>query len=105
MDINISISQRKKQLFLQIYLDIKCATDPEIKLPIVVLPASEVPAEKKLPASAAFGFEAFQNPNQPTWSTAPQQQAASQSMDLPPPYGAYAMYPSITDPDKNGTTF
>ncbi|XP_053181529.1 arrestin domain-containing protein 3-like [Scomber japonicus] len=89
----------KLEYRLKVYLDIKCATDPVIKLPIVVLPSFEDPAMKKPPASAAFGFEAFENPNQPNWSITPQQQAAPQHMDPPPPYGAYAIYPS-TDPDK-----
>lgn len=101
MDINISISWRKKKIFPQIHLDIKYATDPEIKLPIVVLPAFEGPAVEKPPTSAAFGFEAFGNPNQPTWSLTPQQhQATLQPMDPPPHYGAHAMYPPFTDPDK-----
>lgn len=102
MDTNISISIYLT-FFLQIQLDIKYARDPEIKLPIVVLLASEDPAMKQPPASAAFGFEAFGNLNQPAWSTAPRQQAAPQPMDPPPPYGAYAMYPLFTEPNKYGS--
>ena len=78
---------------LQIQLDIKFSLDPEIKLPIVVLP--EVPAMKQASAPAEIGFEAFENPSKPTWSTTPQQ-AAPQPMDPPPPYAAFAIYPSIT---------
>lgn len=55
---------------------------------------------KQPPAPAAFGFEAFGNPNQAPWSTAPQQQAAPRAVDLPPPYAAYAMHPSFTASDK-----
>ncbi|XP_045891075.1 arrestin domain-containing protein 3-like isoform X2 [Micropterus dolomieu] len=87
----------KLEYRLKIHLDIKCASDPEIKLPIVVLPAFEAPAMKPLPPSAAVVFEEFGNPSQTPWSTAPQQQAAHQSVDDPPPYAAFALYPSITD--------
>ncbi|XP_071338817.1 arrestin domain-containing protein 3-like [Trachinotus anak] len=87
----------KLEYRLKIHLDIKCAIDPKIKLPIVVLP--EVPAVKQPPAPAGYGFEAFRNPDQPTWSSIPQ--AAPQPVDPPPPYGAYAMYPSFTDSEKN----
>ncbi|XP_038559979.1 arrestin domain-containing protein 3-like isoform X4 [Micropterus salmoides] len=87
----------KLEYRLKIHLDIKCASDPEIKLPIVVLPAFEAPAMKQLPPSAAVVFEEFGNPSQTPWSTAPQQQAAHQSVDDPPPYAAFALYPSITD--------
>ncbi|XP_044052562.1 arrestin domain-containing protein 3-like [Siniperca chuatsi] len=90
----------KLEYRLKIHLNIKCASDPEIKLPIVVLPASEVPAMKQPPPSAGFGFEAFGNPNQTPWSTAPQQQAAPQAVDPPPPYAAYASYPSFADSSK-----
>lgn len=91
------------KLILQIYLDIKCTKDPVIKLPIVVLP--EVPAVKNSPAPAEFGFEALGKPNQPTWSSTPQQ-AAHQPLDPPPPYGVYAM-PQYTNThlDKSSTAF
>ncbi|XP_056232657.1 arrestin domain-containing protein 3-like [Seriola aureovittata] len=92
----------KLEYRLKIQLDIKCAIDPQIKLPIVVLP--EVPVLKQLPAPAGFAFEAFGNPNQPTWSTMPQQ-AGAQPVDLPPPYGAHALYPSFTDSEKNNTAW
>ncbi|XP_037635108.1 arrestin domain-containing protein 3-like isoform X2 [Sebastes umbrosus] len=78
---------------LKIFLDLKYAANPEIKLPIVVLSSSEVPGIQP-PAAAGFGFEAFGNPDQAAWSTKPQLQAAPQDEDPPPPYGAYAMYPS-----------
>ncbi|XP_040897368.1 arrestin domain-containing protein 3-like [Toxotes jaculatrix] len=87
----------KLEYRLKIHLDIKCALDPVVKLPIVVLP--EVSVVKQPPASAAFGFEPYGEPNQPTKRTAPQQ-AVPQSVDPPPPYGAYAMYPPTTHPDK-----
>ncbi|XP_070760662.1 arrestin domain-containing protein 3-like [Enoplosus armatus] len=93
----------KLEYRLKIHLDIKCARDPEIKLPIVVLPAFEAPAVTQPPPSAGFGFEAFGNPNQTPWSTAPQQQQASQAVAPPPPYAAYATYPSFADSSNKGT--
>ncbi|XP_073321605.1 arrestin domain-containing protein 3-like [Pagrus major] len=90
----------KLEYRLKIHLKIKCASDPEIKLPIVILPAFEVPTEKHPPPSAGFGFEAFRSPNQAPWSRAPRLQAAPQPVDPPPAYGAYAMYPSYPDSGK-----
>ncbi|KAM9361026.1 arrestin domain-containing protein 3-like [Symphorus nematophorus] len=90
----------KLEYRLKIHLDVKYASDPEIKLPIVILPASEVPAKKKTPAYADFGFEAFGSPNQTPWSMPPQHQAAPRPEDPPPAYGAYAMYPSFPDSGK-----
>lgn len=86
--------------FSQIHLDIKCASDPEIKLPVVILP--EFGALMQPPAPSSFGFEAYRNPNQLAWSTTPQQ-AAFQPVDSPPSYGTYAMYPTVTDIDKYKT--
>ncbi|KAM7391782.1 hypothetical protein PAMP_022440 [Pampus punctatissimus] len=83
----------KQEYRLKFHLDIKCATDPTIKLPIVILP--EVPDMEKPPAYAAFGFGSFGNPNQPAWSTAPQQQAAAQAMDAPPPYESICNVPLL----------
>ncbi|KAM9858638.1 uncharacterized protein ACBR49_020624 [Aulostomus maculatus] len=95
----------KLEYRLKIHLDVKYTSDPEIKLPIVILPAIEAPAMKQPPAAgAAFGFEGFGNPSQPTWGYTPQQQATPQFMDFPPPYGAHAMYPSL-DCDKNHSGF
>ncbi|KAI3372505.1 hypothetical protein L3Q82_022981 [Scortum barcoo] len=93
----------KLEYRLKVHLDIKYATDPEIKLPIVVLPATEVAAKKQPAPSGDFGFEAFGNPNQAAGGTTPQQQAAPGALDPPPPYGAYAMYPSLTDSGINGS--
>ncbi|XP_034548021.1 arrestin domain-containing protein 3-like [Notolabrus celidotus] len=83
----------KLEYRLKIHLDIKCASDPEIKLPIVVLPASEASTVKQPPPSAGFGFEAYPNPA--PWGMTPQQ-IPPRSMDPPPPYGAAAMYPPFT---------
>lgn len=76
----------------QVRLNIKCALDPEIKLPIIILPASEVPAD--------YGFEKCGHLNQASWNMAPQKPAVPDPVHLPPPYGAYAKYPSLPVPDK-----
>ncbi|KAK2837374.1 hypothetical protein Q5P01_014586 [Channa striata] len=79
----LSCSIIKLEYRVKIHLDIKCASDPEIKLPIVVLPEDSV---KQPPAPAVFGFE-----------------AASQPVYPPPSYGAHALYPSLTDTDNYKT--
>ncbi|CAJ1068492.1 arrestin domain-containing protein 3-like [Xyrichtys novacula] len=88
----------KLEYRLKVYLDIKCASDPEIKLPIVVLPALEAPSHKQPPPSAGFGFEPFGNPNPAPWGMTPPLQVAPRPVDPPPPYGACAapaMYPPV----------
>ncbi|XP_054467722.1 arrestin domain-containing protein 3-like [Anoplopoma fimbria] len=88
----LNCSILKQEYRLKIQLDIKYAPDPEIKLPIVVLPSFEVSAMEKTPAG--LGFEAFGNQDQVPWSMTPQPQPAPRPVDPPPPYAAYAMYPS-----------
>uniref|UniRef100_UPI003AAE6A17 arrestin domain-containing protein 3-like n=1 Tax=Centroberyx gerrardi TaxID=166262 RepID=UPI003AAE6A17 len=99
----------KAEYRLRVYLDVKYASDPEIKFPIVILPASQVPAMEQPPAYAGFGLTAFGNPNQPAWNAAPQHPFAPQTVEHPfapqpveppPPYGTYGMYPPMSDFDK-----
>ncbi|XP_053277019.1 arrestin domain-containing protein 3-like [Pleuronectes platessa] len=93
----------KLEYRLKVYLDMKCTKDPEVNLHIVVLPeAAPATATAKQPAPGAYGFEGFRNPTPPTWSTTPQQ-AAPRPFDPPPPYGAYAMPPTVTYSDKNSS--
>jgi len=89
----LNCSILKHEYRLKIHLNLKYAANPEIKLPIVILPSSEVPAIQQPPAAAAFGFEAFGDQDQGPWSMKPQPQPAPQAEDPPPPYGAHAMYP------------
>ncbi|CAN9513319.1 unnamed protein product [Ophioblennius macclurei] len=80
----------KLEYRLKIFLDIKYAKDPEIKLPIIVLPA--ISGEKQPPAASNVGFESFGGSNYPPWNNTPQM-AAYGYMDPPPPYGAYPPLP------------
>ncbi|XP_068594529.1 arrestin domain-containing protein 3-like [Brachionichthys hirsutus] len=86
----------KVEYRLRVYLDVKYASDPEIKFPIVILPSSQVPAV----APSAFGsdFGAFGSTNTQAWDFPPPQQppAASNPLDPPPPYGEHSAYP-LTD--------
>ncbi|KAF3695886.1 Arrestin domain-containing protein 3 [Channa argus] len=92
----LSCSIIKLEYRLKIYLDIKCASNPEIKLPIVVLP------EDSGLTPAVFGVEALRNPNQLTWSNTPQEEA-SQPVYPPTYYGTHALYPSVTETDSSKT--
>ncbi|XP_028270693.1 arrestin domain-containing protein 3-like [Parambassis ranga] len=89
---------------LRIYLDVKYASDPEIKFDIVILPGSQFPAVVPPPAAAAgFSYESFGNPNPPAWDFAPPQAPqpppplGPQNLDPPPPYAVYGMYPPLND--------
>ncbi|XP_030273777.1 arrestin domain-containing protein 3-like [Sparus aurata] len=90
----------KLEYRLKVYLDVKYASDPEIKIPVVVLPHSKAPDVKQPPPTAGFGFEVFGGPNPAPWNGAPQQQPAPRPIDPPPTYGAYAVYPSYPDSGK-----
>uniref|UniRef100_A0A673CKA4 Arrestin C-terminal-like domain-containing protein n=1 Tax=Sphaeramia orbicularis TaxID=375764 RepID=A0A673CKA4_9TELE len=73
---------------LRVYLDVKYASDPETKFPLVILEAPLFPDEAPPAAAAGFGFEAFGNPDLPQWGPEPQQQP------LPSAEG-YMFYPHV----------
>lgn len=83
----------KVEYRLKVQLDIKCASDPEIKLPIAVLPVFEHRTGKQQPPSAGVGSGAFGNSNPSPWGMVPPQQVVPSALDPPPPYGAVAAYP------------
>ncbi|XP_070761150.1 arrestin domain-containing protein 3-like [Enoplosus armatus] len=87
----------KVEYRLRVYLDVKYASDPEIKFPIVILPALQGPDGEHLPAYPSYGFEAFANSDMPGGTGFLQNPTASGPSAPPLPYGTYGMYPSLTD--------
>ncbi|XP_021460991.2 arrestin domain-containing protein 3 isoform X1 [Oncorhynchus mykiss] len=107
-------SNIKCEYRLKIVLDVPYARDPEIKLPLVILPATQTPGLQPPPYSD-FGFDSFGNANQPGWNSTPQFPGAYPPMApgayppmapgayppmapgalAPPP--AYGTYPSLSD--------
>lgn len=81
-------------LFSQVYLDIKCASDPHIKLPIIILSHFSEAQMQSLSTNTAF--EDFPNPSTQAWNNMPQ------PLDPPPSY-SYAMASSSTYPDKHSS--
>uniref|UniRef100_A0A4W6G904 Arrestin C-terminal-like domain-containing protein n=1 Tax=Lates calcarifer TaxID=8187 RepID=A0A4W6G904_LATCA len=82
----------KAEYRLRVYLDVKYASDPEIKFPIVILPASQGPDEEQPFVPPAYGFEAFAG-----GTSFQQNPTAFGPSAPPPPYGTYGMYPSLSD--------
>ncbi|KAM3610750.1 uncharacterized protein V6R79_008458 [Siganus canaliculatus] len=82
---------------LRVYLDVRFASDPEVKFPVVILPTPQVPAVAPPPGVSDFGFGAFGSTSPPTRGLVP---SSPQLDDLPPPYESHQFYPPLTDPGK-----
>ncbi|TMS03296.1 Arrestin domain-containing protein 4 [Larimichthys crocea] len=82
--------KRKKK----IYLDIKYALDPEIKFPIVILPALKAEEQHHRPAYPVYGSGTSANSYAAGRTNFLQNSTASGPSAPPPSYGTYALYPS-----------
>ncbi|XP_037339403.2 arrestin domain-containing protein 3-like [Pungitius pungitius] len=94
----------KAEYRLRVYLDVKYASDPEIKFGIVVLPAQQVPGllGPHPAAPSDFGLEPFGGTNPAPWGFVPPQPLAYPGpLDPPPPYEAYGMYPPLPESHRN----
>ncbi|XP_068167020.1 arrestin domain-containing protein 3-like [Antennarius striatus] len=89
-------SNIKVEYRLRVYLDVKYASDPEIKFPIVILPNPRFPAVA--PSNSASDFGAVGGTNPPPWDFAPPQPPVAFNPLAPPPsYGEYRAYPPLND--------
>lgn len=95
----------KLEYRLKIYLDIKSATNPEVKLPIVVLPEQTDNAAVKNQSEKSKALEAFAQNNRGEVQYYPPVQVFAQSSDDPPPYGAHALYPPTHTLTGEGASF
>lgn len=77
----------------QVYLDVKYASDPEIKFPIVILPAIQGLEEE----NPTYGSYAFASSDTLGGTSFLQYPTASGPSSSPPIYQTYGMYPSLTD--------
>ncbi|XP_075871216.1 arrestin domain-containing protein 3-like isoform X1 [Nelusetta ayraudi] len=83
----------KAEYRLRVYLDVKYASDPEIKFPIVFLRAHQ--GSSFAPPPAASDFEC---PYPPAWGFSPAQPPATgQPMGPPPSYEAHGLYPHLSN--------
>ncbi|KAM6930910.1 arrestin domain-containing protein 3 [Xenentodon cancila] len=74
----------KAEYRLRVYLDVKYASDPEIKFDIVILPAFQSLVAPP-PSAAGFGIEPFGNQNPPAWGFGPPQPSAEAFGNQNPP--------------------
>ena len=90
---------------LQVYLDVKYALDPEIKFPIVILPALQGPDEGQSPAYPAYGYTAYANSDVAGGTSFFETPTALVPSAPPPPYDTYGMYPSLTGFSETNSIF
>uniref|UniRef100_A0A3Q2VAW5 Arrestin C-terminal-like domain-containing protein n=1 Tax=Haplochromis burtoni TaxID=8153 RepID=A0A3Q2VAW5_HAPBU len=74
---------------LRVHLDVKYASDPEIKFPIIILPALEGSDKQQSSDYSASGFEASPNSDFPEGTSFLQNPAAPGVDGLPPSYETY----------------
>lgn len=78
----------------------KYASDPEIKFPIIILPALEGSDKQQSSDYSASGFEASPNSDFPEGTSFLQNPAAPGVDGLPPSCETYDMYPSLNSSDR-----
>uniref|UniRef100_A0AAX7UDT2 Arrestin C-terminal-like domain-containing protein n=1 Tax=Astatotilapia calliptera TaxID=8154 RepID=A0AAX7UDT2_ASTCA len=83
-----------------VHLDVKYASDPEIKFPIIILPALEGSDKQQSSDYSASGFEASPNSDFPEGTSFLQNPAAPGVDGLPPSCETYDMYPSLNSSDR-----
>ncbi|KAL3975939.1 NLR family CARD domain-containing protein 3 [Sarotherodon galilaeus] len=89
----------KVEYRLRVYLDVKYASDPEVKFPIVILPALEGSDNQQSSDFLTSGFDEFPNAYMSGGMSFLQNPAAPESAP-PPSYETYGMYPSLTGLDR-----
>ncbi|XP_053727391.1 arrestin domain-containing protein 3-like [Synchiropus splendidus] len=85
----------KAEYRLRVYLDVKYASDPEIKFPISILPVVPTSDEMAAPPPA-YGFDAFSQTNF-GGNVLPPAPMYDSPYALPPAYTPYSTYPSLAD--------
>ncbi|XP_034547451.1 uncharacterized protein LOC117818610 [Notolabrus celidotus] len=90
----------KAEYRLRVYLDVKYASDPQIKFPIIILPALPGSDEEQKPAYLAYGFGAFANSDMHRGTDFPNNPSTTGPSAPPPSYGAHHMYPTLANLDE-----
>ncbi|XP_039875740.1 arrestin domain-containing protein 3-like [Simochromis diagramma] len=90
----------KVEYRLRVYLDVKYASDPEVKFHIVILPALEGSDNQQSSDFLTSEFDQFPNPYMSGGMSFLQNPAAPEPSAPPPSYETYGMYPSFTGLDR-----
>ncbi|KAG7490069.1 hypothetical protein JOB18_027175 [Solea senegalensis] len=96
----LNCSILKVEYRLRVYLDVKYASDPEIKFPIIIVPSLAGGEQPQPPEYSPYGFNAFGNPGMPGGSDFLLNPPAMNPYAPPPAYGSYALYPTLNGYDK-----
>ncbi|XP_059192680.1 arrestin domain-containing protein 3-like [Centropristis striata] len=95
--LNCSIIKREYRL--KAYLDVKYASDPEVKFHIIILPTCQVSSMAPPPVASDFGLQPFGSTNPPAWGMGPPQPQSTN----PPAWGFGPPQPQSTNPPAWGT--